>query len=91
MREFSIEFLTREGCHLCDQARPVVEQAARRAGALIREVDIDQSDELTALYGLRIPVVRAPDGTVLGEGIIDDARSLRRQIRRAKRSAVGRG
>lgn len=88
LREFSIDFLTRSGCHLCESARPLVEQAARRARAAVREVDIDESDELTALYGLRIPVIRAPDGTVLDEGIIDDVGSLRKQIERARRSAT---
>jgi hypothetical protein len=44
------------------------------------EVDIDSDDDLTARYGLRIPVVLGDAGQVLGEGLID-ARELRRAMR----------
>jgi hypothetical protein len=44
------------------------------------EVDIDSDDDLTARYGLRIPVVLGDTGQVLGEGLID-ARELRRAMR----------
>jgi hypothetical protein len=71
----------REGCHLCDDARPVVRSAARRSGADVIEVDIDGDDTLVSLYGLRIPVVLGPEDEVLAEGVIEDVRALRRAIR----------
>jgi thiol-disulfide isomerase/thioredoxin len=75
-----MKFLTRDGCHLCDEARPVVQRVARRLRVDVVEVDIDSDDDLTARYGLRIPVVLGDAGQVLGEGLID-ARELRRAMR----------
>ena len=80
MRDFSIRFLTRTGCHLCDDARPLVEWATRKAGAGLLEVDIDTDDTLLALYGMRIPVVLVGHDIVVAEGRIDDRRSLRKRI-----------
>jgi hypothetical protein len=48
---------------------------------VVDEVDIDGDDDLTSVYGLRIPVVLDPGGRVLAEGVIDDARALRKALR----------
>jgi len=75
------EFLTRPGCHLCDQARPLVEfELGRRKLGLIK-VDIDTDRVLVEDYGSRIPVLLDPDGVVIVEGRIEP-RSLRRAMRR---------
>jgi len=81
---FSILFFTRPGCHICDDARPIVSRVARRMGMPIEEVNIDGDDDLVALYGMRIPVVALGD-LVVAEGIIDDEKSLRRALRAAAR------
>ncbi|GAA2377435.1 glutaredoxin family protein [Dactylosporangium salmoneum] len=44
---------TREGCHLCEEARAVLE----RVGEPFEEVDISGDDELEEEYGFRIPVL----------------------------------
>jgi hypothetical protein len=80
---FALRFLAREGCHLCDQARPLVGSVARRLGIPIEEIDVDEHDDLLVSYGLRIPVVLAPDDRVLAEGVIDNRRALHRAIRQA--------
>lgn len=85
MSDFRLRFLTRAGCHLCDDARPIVDAAAHRETVAVDEVDIDSSDELIARFGLRIPVLLAPDDTVLAEGVINDRRRLSRAIRRSAR------
>ncbi|MGH8870479.1 MAG: glutaredoxin family protein [Acidimicrobiia bacterium] len=74
------KFLTRPGCHLCDEARPLVERAVRRRGGIIEEVDIDADDPLSRDYGLRIPVLLGPDEVVIAEGRIESD-SLRRALR----------
>jgi hypothetical protein len=58
-----------------------VEGAARRLHVDLVEVDIDTDDGLIGRYGLRIPVVLGRDDQVIAEGVIDDARSLRRAMR----------
>ncbi|MGD2102578.1 MAG: glutaredoxin family protein [Acidimicrobiia bacterium] len=80
MSTFSIRFLTRRGCHLCDDARPVVMAVARRLAIEVVEVDIDTDDELVGNYGLRIPVVLGPGDEVLAEGVIERG-ALRRSVR----------
>lgn len=51
-----IELLTTAGCHLCDQARGMVETVAPRVELVA--VDIAEDDVLIQAYGERIPVLR---------------------------------
>jgi hypothetical protein len=81
LKYFVVEFLTRSGCHLCDEARPMVEKLVAAAGGMVEEVDIESDDTLTRDFGLRVPVVLGPGGVVLAEGVIE-ARALRRALRR---------
>ena len=67
MNRIFLEFLTRPGCHLCDDAAPAVRRAARAVGGVVEEIDIEQDDALVRDFGLRIPVVRL-DGEVIAEG-----------------------
>jgi glutaredoxin len=48
---------TRAGCHLCDDARAVLETAAQRYAMHIQTVDVDTDAALAARYGLEVPVV----------------------------------
>ena len=57
----------RPGCHLCDDARAVLE----RIGATFEEVDIEGDDALHRAYLERIPVV-ALDGEELYDFFIDE-------------------
>jgi len=59
---------TREGCHLCDDARAVLE----RVGHPFAEVDIEADDALHRRYLERIPVV-ALDGIELYDFFVDEA------------------
>ena len=80
MNNSSFRFLIRPGCHLCDEARPVVEKAVARVGGTIDEVDINTEDALTRDYGMRVPVLLGPGDVVLAEGRIE-ARPLRKALR----------
>lgn len=80
MKLFVFEFLTRPGCRLCDEARPLVLAEVEKAHGVVLEVDIDSEDRLVSLYGMRIPVLLASNGEVVAEGVID-AHSLRRSLR----------
>ena len=87
MSGFRLRFLTRPGCHLCDDARPLIARAAAQLGTPWEEVNVEQSAELEATYGERVPVLLDPDDTVIAEGAIDDFRLLKRSVRRSARSA----
>ena len=60
--------LGKPGCHLCDDARDVLQ----RVGAPFAEVDITSDDALHAAYLERIPVV-VLDGVELFELFVDEA------------------
>jgi glutaredoxin len=52
---------TRRGCHLCDEAKHVVESVRRRAAFDYEEFDIDSDPQLRQLYNEEVPVI-AIDG-----------------------------
>ena len=56
-RPATVTFVTRQGCHLCEQAEPVVRRAAADAGVAFELRDVDADPELQAEYGDRVPVV----------------------------------
>ncbi|MCW3006370.1 MAG: glutaredoxin 2 [Solirubrobacterales bacterium] len=51
----------RPGCHLCEEALVVVEEAARSVDFTLREVDIESDDEIFKAMLERIPVVAIDD------------------------------
>ncbi len=67
----SIRFLTRTGCHLCEDALAVLRPIATKAGVGIEIIDIDLDLDLLTIYNDRVPVVERSNGTVIAEGVID--------------------
>ena len=65
---------SRAGCHLCDDARVVLE----RIGEPFDEVDIDSDDELFKRYLERIPVI-VLDDEELYDFFVDE-QDLRRRV-----------
>lgn len=51
-----VEFVVRSGCHLCQEARPVVHSLCRDARVECVERDVDGDDEV-AKYTDHVPVV----------------------------------
>jgi glutaredoxin len=51
-----ITFYTRAGCHLCDQARGVIEQVCAELDEEYAEVDIDTDPDLVARFTDEVPV-----------------------------------
>jgi glutaredoxin len=60
------------GCHLCEEARAVVERVGARRRFELREVDVTLDPVLYREYGERIPVL-ALDGKELFEFHIEEA------------------
>ncbi len=52
-----VTLYTRPGCHLCEEAKAVIEPLVVEFGAKLREVNIEGDVGLTEQYGLDIPVV----------------------------------
>ena len=52
-----VTLYTREGCHLCDEAKAVMLPIIARRNAELREIDIDDAAELRAMYNDSVPVV----------------------------------
>ncbi len=56
MGEPRVTFYSRPGCHLCDEARLVVERVCADLGESYVEVSIDDDPELQQRFGEEIPV-----------------------------------
>ncbi|MGZ8753576.1 MAG: glutaredoxin family protein [Acidimicrobiia bacterium] len=72
MSDFSLIFVSRSGCHLCEEAEPLVRRLAARMGAAVEVRDVEADPTLLHEYAERIPVVIGPSDQVLAEGIIDE-------------------
>jgi glutaredoxin len=72
------------GCHLCDDAREVVERVRAEHPFELREVDVSLDPVLLHQYGERIPVLEL-DGEELFEFHVDEAELVRR-VGRVERS-----
>src|SRR5262245_6506430 len=62
---------TRQGCHLCEDARRLLECQQRQYGFALAAIDVDTDADLTARYGLEVPVVTV-DGKVRFRGIVNE-------------------
>jgi len=51
-----ITLYSRPGCHLCDDARVVIEKVCAELGTSYAEIDIDSDPELLRRFGEEIPV-----------------------------------
>jgi glutaredoxin len=56
MSQPRVTLYSRPGCHLCDDARQVIERVCAELGEEYVEVDIDTDPALLSRYGEEIPV-----------------------------------
>lgn len=59
----TVDFYTRKGCHLCENALLELEALRRQKPFALRVHDIDEDAELRELYNVLVPVTVLPDGT----------------------------
>lgn len=52
-----VEFYTRDGCCLCDDALRVLERAGRQYKIDLQVINVDQSADLQQRFGSLVPVV----------------------------------
>jgi glutaredoxin len=77
-----VTLYTRPGCHLCDDAKALIEPLLREFGCALREVNIDDDAELTKRYGWDIPVIFIGGHKVAKHRV--DVRQFRRQLEEAR-------
>ena len=82
MRERTVTLYSRPGCHLCDDARAVVERVRADTPFALHERDIEADDDLLRRYLERIPVV-AVDGVEIAELFLSE-RDLRAALSSAQ-------
>ena len=52
-----LELMTRPGCHLCDDMKQVIHEAARGLDVRLREIDVSESVDLESRFGSDVPVL----------------------------------
>ena len=73
----TVRLYGRDGCHLCDDARAVLERIQAEEPFALEVVDIEQDPALHARYLERIPVI-ALDGDELFDYFVDERALLAR-------------
>jgi glutaredoxin len=76
-----VTLLSKTGCHLCDEARAVVERVTGELGVPWEEIDITTDDELYGRWSEQIPVTLV-DGELHGVWAVSEER-LRAALSRA--------
>ena len=65
-----VTLYTKAGCHLCDQARDILDEITAEIPYDLTEIDIRRDMELFEQYRYRIPVILL-DETLIAEGRIE--------------------
>ncbi len=76
-----VTLYTRPGCHLCAEAKALIEPMLGEFGARLREVNIDADAVLRERYGMDIPVIFIGARKAAKHRV--DAAKFRRQLRDA--------
>jgi glutaredoxin len=85
----TVQFYTREGCHLCEEALAVVERVRTDVAFHLEVIDVDSDPALAERYGLEVPVVLV-DGRKHAKYHVDEA-ALRRRLGSGAGADAGEG
>jgi glutaredoxin len=80
-----VTLYTRPGCHLCEEAKALLQPLLCEFGATLREVNIDEDPELTQRYARDIPVVFIGARKAAKHRV--DPQQFRRQLEEARARA----
>jgi glutaredoxin len=86
--KIEVTLYTRPGCHLCEDAKEAMAPLLAEFGAILREVNIDEDDELMQRFGHDIPVIFIGERKAAKHRV--DREQFRRQLKEARRGAAGR-
>ena len=65
-----VTFYTKAGCHLCDDARDMLDEIATQTVYELTEIDIRRDPEIFERYRYRIPVISINE-TLVAEGHVE--------------------
>ena len=65
-----VTYYTKAGCHLCEEARDMLDDIAAQTNYELTEIDIRNNPEIFEQYRYRIPVIIIDNDTLL-EGRIE--------------------
>ena len=57
MSSTAVTLYTRVGCHLCDEAKSVLDEVMRERPFELSVIDVDTDPALVEAYGLEVPVI----------------------------------
>ncbi len=69
-----VELITKENCPLCESGAETLQRATSKFNIEVRKIDIFEDDDIYDEYSTRVPVVRAPNGSVIDEGKLSQAK-----------------
>ena len=75
-----VEIYSRPGCHLCEEAKAVIDRVRRRYAFALEVIDIEGNPALEACYGTEIPVI-AINGNKAFKYRVDEA-EFERKVKR---------
>ena len=55
--DIQIDIYSRPGCHLCDEAKDIIDRVRKRHAFAVRVINIEEDPALESAYGTEIPVV----------------------------------
>jgi glutaredoxin len=78
-----VTLYTRPGCHLCEEAKSLIEPLLAEFGARLREINIDTDPELRERYNVDVPVIFLAGRKIAKHRV--DPIQFRRQMLEARR------
>ena len=78
-----VTLYSKPGCHLCEDAKSIIEPLLAEFGATLREVNIETDAPLTERFGYDIPVIFINDRKAAKHRV--DPQQFRRQLQEASR------
>jgi glutaredoxin len=69
-----VQLVTKANCPLCESGADTLRRVTGKLDIEVREIDIFDDDDLYDAYSTRVPVVLAPNGSVIDEGKLSQAK-----------------
>jgi glutaredoxin len=83
MRKIHVQIYSRPNCHLCEEAKVVIEQTRAEVAFTLEEINIDDDSELQARYTNDVPVIFINGRKAFKHRV--EARSLLKRLREVAR------